>query len=252
MRPPGGETKLPLDYRILIASLDLPGVKRHIARKGASFRIMDGLSKSPEEAATHGSDAAPISRIIQEVVTRFPGERISLADMAEVFGDRAFGLLILLLCLPSLIPGMASVFGTPMLVLGVQMGMGRRTPKLPGFIARQTIKRSDLLKLGGADSKWLKRIEVYVKPRPGFFTGPTGDKLVGWLTVYTALMLILPGPGTNGPPAFGNIIMALGVVENDNRVIGLGALATLLGCIFATGVIGALLWVAFTAMGYVL
>jgi len=136
--------------------------------------------------------------------------------------------------------------------LGVQMGMGRRTPKLPGFIARQTIKRSDLLKLGGSDSKWLKRIEVYVKPRPGFFTGPTGDKLVGWLTVYCALMLILPGPGTNGPPAFGNIIMALGVVENDNRVIGLGALATLLGCIFATVVIVALPWVAFTAMGYVL
>jgi len=75
---------------------------------------------------------------------------------------------------------------------------------------------------------------------------------VGWLTVYCALMLILPGPGTNGPPAFGNIIMALGVVESDNRVIGLGALATLLGCLFATAVIVVLGWVAFTAMGYVL
>ncbi len=63
---------------------------------------------------------------------------------------------------------------------------------------------------------------------------------MGWLTVYTVLMVILPGPGTNGPQAFGNIIMALGVVESDNRVIGLGALATLLG------------WVAFTAIGYVL
>jgi hypothetical protein len=213
---------------------------------------MDGMNKPADEVATHDGETAPISRIVQEVVARFPGERISLADMSEVFGDRAFGLLILLLCLPSLIPGMASVFGIPMLVLGVQMGMGRRTPKLPGFIARQTIKRSDLLKLGGTDSKWLKRIEQYVKPRPGFFTGPVGDKIVGWLTVYCALMLILPGPGTNGPPAFGNIIMALGVVESDNRVVGLGALATLLGCLFATGVIVALLWVAFTAMGYVL
>lgn len=213
---------------------------------------MDGLSKPPEEAAAHGADAAPISRIVQEVVDRFPGERISLSDMSEVFGDRAFGLLILLLCLPSLIPGMASVFGIPMLVLGVQMGMGRRTPKLPRFIGRQTIKRTDLLKLGGTDSKWLKRIEMYVKPRPGFFTGPTGDKIVGWLTVYCALMLILPGPGTNGPPAFGNIIMALGVVESDNRVIGLGALATLLGCLFATFVIIALVWVGVTAMGWMM
>ena len=42
---------------------------------------------------------APISRLIAEVVERCPGERITLGEMAEAFGDRAFGLLILLLCL---------------------------------------------------------------------------------------------------------------------------------------------------------
>ena len=211
---------------------------------------MDGSIQPADAALPHTNGTAPISRIIQDVIARFPGERISLGDMSEVFGDRAFGLLILLLCLPSLIPGMASVFGIPMLVLGVQMGMGRRTPKLPAFIARQTIKQSDLLKLGGADSKWLRRIEQYVKPRPGYFVSPAGDRMVGWLTVYSALMLILPGPGTNGPPAFGNIIMALGVVENDNRVTGWGALICLLGCLFATGVLVALGWFAITAAGW--
>ncbi len=213
---------------------------------------MDGISKPAEVGLCADAHAAPISRIVQEVVDRFPGERISLGDMSEVFGDRAFGLLILLLCLPAMLPGMASVFGIPMLVLGVQMGMGRRTPKLPKFIAKQTIKRTDLMRLAGADSKWLKRIEQYVKPRPGFFTGPFGDKIVGWLTVYSSLMLILPGPGTNGPPAFGNIIMALGVVESDNRVVGWGALICFLGCVFATVVLVALGWVAITAMGWVL
>ena len=212
---------------------------------------MDGNIQPADAHDPKAAEAAPISRIIQEVVTRFPGERVSLGDMAEVFGDRAFGLLILLMCLPSLLPGMASVFGIPMLVLGVQMGMGRRTPKLPAFIARQTIKQSDLLKLGGSDSKWLKRVEQYVKPRPGWFVSPVGDRIVGWLTVYSSLMLILPGPGTNGPPAFGNMIMALGVVESDNRVTGWGALICLLGCLFATGVLAALGWFAITAAGWV-
>ena len=212
---------------------------------------MDGNIQPADAHDPKGAEAAPISRIIQEVVARFPGERVSLGDMAEVFGDRAFGLLILLLCLPSLLPGMASVFGIPMLVLGVQMGMGRRTPKLPAFIARRTIKQSDLLKLGGNDSKGLKRVEQYVKPRPGWFVSPVGDRIVGWLTVYSSLMLILPGPGTNGPPAFGNMIMALGVVESDNRVTGWGALICLLGCLFATGVLLALGWFAITAAGWV-
>jgi hypothetical protein len=198
---------------------------------------------------------APISRLVAEVAAQCSGERITLGEMGEAFGDRAFGLLILLLCLPGLLPGMASVFGTPMLILGVQMGLGFRKPKLPAFIARQSLKRSDLLRLTAGSStrvsRAIARIERWVRPRPGPFTGPTADKVVGWLTAYTALMLILPGPGTNGPPAFGTIVMALGVVENDSKVVGIGIALTILGNIFATVVLGALLWFGIEAMHYV-
>jgi len=199
-------------------------------------------------AAHHG---APISRIVAEVAALCPGERITLGQMAEAFGDRAFGLLILLLLLPSLLPGMASVFGTPVLILGVQMGLGRRVPKLPAFMARQSVKRDDLLRLTSASSKWVSKVEHYVKPRPGLFISPMGDKLFGWLTAYVALMLILPGPGTNGPPAFGNIVMALGLVEHDNRTMAWGIGLTVAGCIFATAVLGALCWVGIKALGWI-
>lgn len=211
---------------------------------------MDGLAHTATDLQ-HDEHLAPISRIVTEVAAQFPGARITLGEMGEAFGDRAFGLLILLLCLPSLLPGMASVFGVPMLILGLQMGLGRREPKLPAFIARQSIKREDLLRLAGASSKWLKRIERFVKPREGFFTSPLGDRLVGWLTVYTAAMLILPGPGTNGPPAFGTIVMALGVVEADSRVVGIGVLLTILGCLFASCVLGALVWMGVHALGWI-
>jgi hypothetical protein len=76
------------------------------------------------------------------------------------------------------------------------------------------------------------------------------DKAVGWLTAYAAVMLILPGPGTNGPPAFGTIVMALGLVENDSKVVGIGIGLTLLGNIFATAVLGALLWFGIEALHY--
>ena len=210
---------------------------------------MDGTAHA--QPAHDDAHEAPISRIVTEVAERFPGARISLGEMAEAFGDRAFGLLILLLCLPSLLPGMASVFGIPMLILGAQMGMGRTVPRLPAFIARQTIKREDLLRLSGSSSGWITKVERYVKPRPGAFTSPWGDRLVGWLTVYSAIMLILPGPGTNGPPAFGNMVMALGVVEHDSRIIGIGVALTILGCVFATVVLGALLWFGAAAMSWI-
>jgi len=202
-------------------------------------------------AALVADSTAPISRIVAEVAAQCPGERISLGEMAEVFGDRAFGLLILLLLLPSLLPGLASVFGTPILILGIQMGIGMRAPRLPGFISRMTIRRSDLLRLSSISSSWLKRIERYVRPRPGVFVSPFGDRVVGWLSTYVAIMLILPGPGTNGPPAFGNIIMALGLVEHDSRVIGIGVVATVLGCLFATVVLGLVCWFGFEFLRWV-
>jgi len=95
-------------------------------------------------------------------------------------------------------------------------------------------------------------VEHYVRPRPGIFTTSFADRCFGWLTVYVALMLILPGPGTNGPPAFGNMVMALGLLENDSRITGWGMLATVLGCAFATAILVALAWVGIKALGFVL
>jgi hypothetical protein len=211
-----------------------------------------GPEADPAAPHAHGPDeSAPISRIVAEVAAAFPGERISLGEMAHAFGDRAFGMLLLLLLLPGLLPGMASVFGTPLMILGVQMGLGFRVPKLPGILARQTIKRADLLRLASASSKGLGRIERYVRPRAGFWTRPFGERIVGWLTAYVAIMLILPGPGTNGPPAFGNIVMALGVIEQDNRTIGWGVVLTILGCAFATVVLGLIVWLGVEAVSYV-
>ncbi|MCQ4159427.1 exopolysaccharide biosynthesis protein [Roseomonas sp. GC11] len=213
---------------------------------------MDGIAGAPAPDTGDHGQGAPISRIVTEVAAAFPGERISLGDMAEAFGERAFGLLILLLCLPSLLPGMASVFGIPMLVLGAQMGLGLRVPRLPGFIARQTVRRADLLRLASASSRGLKPIERLVRPRAGWFITPFAERLVGWATVYSAIMLILPGPGTNGPPAFGTIVMALGIVEQDSRVTGIGLALAMAGCLFATGVLAVLCWVGVQALGWVL
>jgi hypothetical protein len=193
---------------------------------------------------------APISRIVAEVAAAFPGERITLGEMAAAFGDRAYGLLLLLLLLPGLLPGMASVFGLPLLILGIQMGLGLRVPKLPRIIGRQSIKRSDLLRLASASSRGLSRIERFVRPRPGFFISPPGERIIGWLTAYVAVMLILPGPFTNGPPAFGNIVMALGLIEHDSKVTGWGVGLTVLGCLFSTGVLVAIVWLGFEAFGW--
>lgn len=194
---------------------------------------------------------APISRMIGEIAARLPQDRISLGEIAAAFRERGFGLLILMCCLPGLLPGVSVVFGVPLLILGLQMAFGRHVPALPGFVARQSLRRTDLLKLSDLSSGLLRRVERLVRPRPGPFLGNRADRVVGVLTAYAAIMLILPGPGTNGPPAFGCIVMALGLIEEDSRTVGIGMALTLVGNIFATAMLGAIGWAALKAMVWI-
>ncbi len=59
---------------------------------------------------------------------------------------------------------------------------------------------------------------------------------------------LVPGPGTNGPPAFGNIVMALGLIEHDSKTTGWGVGLTIAGCVFATVVLVLLVWLGVEAL----
>ena len=94
---------------------------------------------------------------------------------------------------------------------------------------------------------WLMRREgrkAWAALSDAYATGkmPTGQLADAALVLVGGIMLILPGPGTNGPPAFGNIVMALGLIEHDSKVTGWGVVLPILGCAFATVVLVLLAW----------
>jgi len=204
----------------------------------------------PRPAEAAGTRSSPISRVVEAVAAACPGERITLGEMTAALGERGFGLLILVLLLPSLLPGMSMLFGLPVILLGAQMGLGLRVPRLPAALARRSIRRADLERLSGASSRWLGAVERLVRPRPGPLVGRFGERLFGWLAMLAGVMLVLPGPGTNGPPAFGAIVMALGLIERDNRTLAIGVALTLAGSLFAAAVVGAMAWAALHAASW--
>jgi len=71
------------------------------------------------------SDARKVSELLDDLANR-PGPRVSLAEIVAVLGDRAFGVLMLMLALPNAvgiggIPGVSTVFG----VAGQHLEAGR-------------------------------------------------------------------------------------------------------------------------------
>jgi len=184
---------------------------------------------------TPDPDRRPLSEILRGLAER-PEPRVSVAELADGFGQRALGALLLvfgLICALPLPPGGTTVFGLPLVLLAPQLMLGRRAPWLPEKLRRRSMDRAQLAKGLEKALPWLERVEAVSRPRLGFvFAGP-GQRLIGLVCTVFALVLILPIPLGNMLPAAAVGVLSLSLVQRD----GLLALA---GYVLAAASVGVL------------
>jgi hypothetical protein len=191
------------------------------------------LAVSPE------ADAEPrrrFSEILSDLASR-PAAAVSLGDVLDAFGDRAFGALMLVFAAPNMLPlppGLSAVLGAPLLFVTAQLMLGRPTLWMPRFIRRQSISRDFFVRLTTKLSPVLQRMERGLRPRLALLLHPVNERIVGAACLLLAIILLLPIPLGNIPPAWALAAFALGVLERDG-------LATLVGWF---GTIGSILILA--------
>jgi hypothetical protein len=156
-----------------------------------------------------------------------------------VLEDRAIAALIFVFAFPNTIPlppGASSVLGAPLLFLTAQLALGRR-PWLPSFIARRTIERAQFAAMVQKIAPWLARIERLLRPRLHVLVRPPVEYLIGALCFLLAVILFLPIPMGNMPPAAAICLFSLALLERDGlwAIFGLGVAAT--GLILISGVL---------------
>ena len=192
-------------------------------------------------AAPPPGDGAPISSILIDLGRSWRDDRITLGGLLDRLGDRGFGLLLLILALPNLIPipiPVASILtGPPMVVLAILMCLGRPRPWLPGALRRRSIAREDFLMMAERAEKPLRRVEKHVRPRPGLFTRKTNERLMGLVCVPLAICVCAPLPLTNWLPALMIALMAMALVEHDGDALNLGMLGGAISAIVTVAVI---------------
>jgi hypothetical protein len=179
------------------------------------------------------------------------GPRLVMADLVDTLGDQGFGLLLLLLALPNVIPGpYTPAFSVPFALgsalLGLQLAFGERTPRLPGWVARRSIGRDGFRRFAGRAEARLLRLERLIRPRPNWLNAGLGRRLIGLITFVLSIVLALPVPFGNLPAALAISIIALGLLQEDGIALacgiaaGIGATLWNLAVIFA----GAEIWTA--------
>lgn len=187
----------------------------------------------------HPSNGRALSDVLFEIAADTTRPRISLGQLLRALDDRALGALLLIFSLPCVIPmppGTSTVLGTPLVFLTAQL-MLSLAPWLPEFISRRSIARTDFAAVVARMAPWLARAENLLKPRLLWVTCSVGERLVGLVCLYLAIVLVLPIPLGNMLPALAISLMALGVLERD----GVWVIAGLLTAAGATALIAGVL-----------
>lgn len=184
--------------------------------------------------------------MLAQLLARHREETIVLSDILDFFGERAFGALMLVLALPmatplSAIPGVSSVFGLPLVVVCAQLMLGYPRPLLPALLAKRTIRRETLVRAIERADPWLARIERAVHPRLPALTGAAAERALGAVCVVMAVLLALPIPGANQPPAVAVALFAVGLVERDGVFAILGWIAAVAAVVIVVVIYGTLI-----------
>lgn len=192
------------------------------------------------QAAAPDEPRRRASEILEDFLTHNHGDSITVGDLTALLGDRAFGMLLLVLALPNVIPlpGLSTAVGLPMILLGGQIALGLPAPRLPRRLAAVSFARDSLLGVLRRAHPWLERIERGVRPRlPWFVHGP-GERLAGAFVMILAAVLSLPIVFGNLPPAAAIAAIALGLIEKDGLLVACG----LAGGVFAIAFVAAIVF----------
>lgn len=194
-----------------------------------------------------------LSAILRELENR-PEERISIFDIDEAFGDRAFSAIMLvfgLLTMAAIIPGTSTVTGAPLFLVATQMIMGRKTLWIPKKLGDRTVAPSDIGRLNARFLPLLRRLERLLQPRLPFMFIPMSLRLMGLIAFVLSVIIVLPIPLGNLAPGASIAIIALAILTRDGLAALAGIAMAIGSVVFLTVLYGAVLLTALHWLGII-
>ncbi len=168
---------------------------------------------------------ARTSEVLRQLASA-EGERVTFREILLGLRHRAFGFTLLIFALPCCLPmppGIPTVCGFALVLIALNLIIGRRRLWLPRRIAEKSIARADLRRVVDRALPHLQRLERICRPRIAIVTEPIGKRFIGLVVLVLGVLLILPIPFLgNMPPGAAAAIIAIGVSERDGLVVIVG------------------------------
>ena len=184
-----------------------------------------------------------MSQVLLRMADDETRQRISVGDLLADLHDRAIGALIFVFALPNTLPmppGASSILGAPLLFLTAQLAFGR-APWLPRVIAARSMDRAHFAAVVHRVAPWLARAERLLRPRIAALARPPFEYVIGAICLFLSVILFLPIPMGNMPPAIAICLFSLAILERDGVWVLAGLCATAASIAIVWGVLFALI-----------
>lgn len=179
------------------------------------------------------------SAVLQDVINSMHDEHVTLRQILEKMGESGLLLLCGLLSLPFLvpvsIPGVSTVFGAGIVLIGIAVTFNR-LPWLPKKVVDRKLDRAKLVPVLERGLTILRKVDRFVRPRlPGLTVGAVVNRVNGLILTAAGVLLMMPLsfiPFSNTLPGVAILFLSTGISQRDGVVVALGHLMVVLTLVY--------------------
>jgi hypothetical protein len=172
----------------------------------------------PERANAEEREV-PLSAVIESVLDEALSRPVRLGDVIDQTADRGYGLLLLILGLPMLIPflppGSSTLVGPIYAAFAVQMISGARRPWVPRRFRDRNLSEGTVRALRQRGLPLIRKAERLSRPRGAVVRQRLVLRAAGVMVLLMGLVLLSPLPFMNTLPALSVMLIGMGLLNHD-------------------------------------
>jgi hypothetical protein len=179
---------------------------------------------------------------LRRTIAAIQGDSITVQELLVLIGEQGLLLFCMILTLPFVlpvsIPGVSTVFGLVIILIGISLTLGRML-WLPERLGRRKIVTDQLVPVLERGVRMCERLERWMRTRLDSLTqGRVMNRVNGLMLTAGGVLLLFPlsfVPFSNTLPAVAVMLLAMGMLQRDGYFVVGGYVFVALTVVYFVG-----------------
>lgn len=181
-----------------------------------------------------------VSDLLESIPQIHTEEKIRFGDLAKDLHEQGIPLLIAFFAIPVCIPipyppGFSTAISITIAIFAIQLFKQRPELWLPKWANEKSLSRETVVKMLARAVPKLRWMERRFKESWLHLCSSRSEKIIALIVLFNNILIAIPIPGVHFFPGWSIMIMCLGLINRDGRVVAIGMCVAVFGVFFAAG-----------------